>query len=162
MGVRGEEQPKVFPEVAKSKLSSTYSNTNQLSLMVVGDQGPLLVRMWTAGLVQLWCSSTGTGITRVELAADNFPGSVSRRHHGHPFFLLVFLSLLPAPLQHKPPICSFSHCSHFCCTSLSLERLHRRRCVTAPKTQNPALDASHHRLQAKDLLPFTKEVFVLV
>ena len=60
---------------------------------------------------------------------------------GHPF-LPVFLSLLPAPLQHKPPICSFSHCSHFCCTSLSLER----HCtgtgmvsvLAALKTQNPA------------------------
>ena len=155
MGVRGEEQPKVFPEVAKSKLSSTYSNTNQLSLMVVGDQGPLMVRMWTAGLVQLWCSSTG--ITRVELAADNFPGSVSRRHHGHPFFLLVFLSLLPAPLQHKPPICSFSHCSHFCCTSLSLERLHWQHGANGDctQTQNPALDATQHRLQTTDLHPFT-------
>ena len=73
------------------------------------DQGPLWVRIWLVHQ-QPRCTSTSSptaAITTLQRRQTTFleVSVAAMRRPGHPF-LPVFLSLLP--LQHKPPICSFS------------------------------------------------------
>ena len=125
------------------------------------------MRMWTAGLVQLGCStsSTGMAITTLELAADNFPGSVSRRHQARTPFLACLLVSPSCPAAPQTTYLLFfplhSLLLHF---SVARKTLHRHwHSVSADCTQNSksslaALDSSQHRLPAKDLHP--KEVYL--
>ena len=90
-----------------------------------GDQGPLLVRMWTAGLLQPGCTSSSSrstaAITTLERRQTAFlEVSVAAMRIGARTPLLACLLVSPSGAAPTHLFALFPPQCHFCCTSLSL------------------------------------------